>query len=110
MIIGVPKEIKQQENRIGAVPAMVHALVGDGHTVLVEKDGGLGAGITNEQFQAAGAQIAADAREVYGQADMIVKVKEPLPDEYPLIRPGQILFTYFHFAASRLGIWVFWKL
>lgn len=101
MIIGVPKEIKQQESRIGAVPAMVHALVGGGHSVLVERDGGLGAGISNEQFETAGARMVDSAAEVYGEAEMIVKVKEPLEAEYSLIRPGQVLFTYFHFAANR---------
>ncbi len=101
MIIGVPKEIKEQENRIGAVPAMVHDLVEAGHQVLVESGGGLGAGILDDDFARAGAELVADARSVYGRAEMIIKVKEPLPAEYPLIRPGQILFTYFHFAASR---------
>ncbi|MGE0141824.1 MAG: alanine dehydrogenase [Planctomycetota bacterium] len=101
MIIGVPKEIKPQENRIGAVPAMVHGLVEAGHAVLVQKGGGLGAGISDSAFEAAGARIAATAEEVYGKADMIVKVKEPLAAEYPLIKPGQLLFTYFHFAASQ---------
>ena len=101
MIIGVPKEIKPQENRIGAVPALVHALVADGHTVLVEQDGGLGAGLADADFEAAGARVVDTAAAIYGEAEMIVKVKEPLPSEYELIRPGQILFTYFHFAASR---------
>jgi len=101
MIIGVPKEIKPQENRIGAVPAMVLDLVEAGHTVLVEKDGGLGAGVTDAEFEAVGGQIAATAADVYGQADMIIKVKEPLAAEYPLIKKDQLLFTYFHFAASR---------
>ena len=101
MIIGVPKEIKAQENRIGAVPAMVMDLVSAGHTVLVERGGGLGAGIPDEQYTAVGAKLAQSAAEVYGQADMIVKVKEPLPSEYKLIKKGQLLFTYFHFAASR---------
>ncbi len=101
MIIGVPKEIKPQENRVGAVPAMVHALVGDGHTVLVQKGAGLGAGLSDEAYAGAGAQIVDDAAGVYGAADMIIKVKEPLASEYPLIKPGQLLFTYFHFAASR---------
>ncbi|MFN3240446.1 MAG: alanine dehydrogenase [Planctomycetota bacterium] len=101
MIIGVPKEIKPQENRIGAVPAMVLELVEAGNTVLVEQGGGLGAGITDEEYEAVGAKIVASAADVYGQADMIVKVKEPLAAEYPLIKPGQILFTYFHFAASQ---------
>ncbi|MCB9878541.1 MAG: alanine dehydrogenase [Planctomycetes bacterium] len=101
MIIGVPKEIKAQENRIGAVPAMVMDLVGAGHTVLVEQGGGLGAGITDDEYQAVGAKMVASAADVYGQAEMIVKVKEPLPAEYKLIKKGQVLFTYFHFAASR---------
>ncbi|MCA8975597.1 MAG: alanine dehydrogenase [Planctomycetes bacterium] len=101
MIIGVPKEIKPQENRIGAVPAMAHGLVERGHTVLVERNGGLGAGITDDMFEKAGARIVDTAAEIYGQAEMIIKVKEPLPEEYDLIRPGQILFTYFHFAASQ---------
>ncbi|MCA8953498.1 MAG: alanine dehydrogenase [Planctomycetes bacterium] len=101
MIIGVPKEIKAQENRIGAVPAMVLSLVEAGHRVVVETDGGLGAGIPDDAYREVGAEIARSAADVYGQAEMIVKVKEPLPDEYALIKPGQIVFTYFHFAASR---------
>ena len=101
MIIGVPKEIKPQENRIGAVPAMVHGLVEAGHTVLVQKGGGLGAGISDSAFEGAGAKLVATAAEVYGRSDMVVKGKEPLPGEYPLIRRGQVLFTYFHFAASQ---------
>lgn len=101
MIIGVPKEIKAQENRIGAVPAMVLDLVGAGHRVLVEKDGGLGAGIPDSSFQEVGAEIRDTAAEIYGESEMIIKVKEPLPDEYALIKPDQLLFTYFHFAASR---------
>lgn len=101
MIIGVPKEIKPQENRIGAVPAMVLELVEAGHTVLIEQSGGIGAGVTDEEYVAVGGKIVATAADVYGQAEMIIKVKEPLPSEYPLIKKGQILFTYFHFAASR---------
>ena len=101
MIIGVPKEIKPQENRIGAVPAMVMELVDAGNSVMVQQGGGLGAGITDDEFRAAGAEIVESAGEVYERAEMIVKVKEPLAAEYELIRPGQILFTYFHFAASR---------
>lgn len=101
MIIGVPKEIKPQENRIGAVPAMVMDLVEAGNQVLVERGGGLGAGIADEEYAAVGASIVDGAADVYGQADMIIKVKEPLAAEYALIRPGQTLFTYFHFAASR---------
>ncbi|MEY4675374.1 MAG: hypothetical protein RL148_3158 [Planctomycetota bacterium] len=101
MILGVPKEIKAQENRVGAVPAMVLDLVHAGHKVLVQQGAGLGAGITDEAFAAVGATMVAGARDVYGQAEMIVKVKEPLKEEYSLIRKGQLLFTYFHFAASR---------
>ncbi len=101
MIIGIPTEIKEQENRIGAVPAMAHDLVAAGHRVLVQSGGGLGAGIADDDFRAAGAEIVDSAAEIYGAAEMIVKVKEPLPAEYALIRPGQLLFTYFHFAASR---------
>ncbi len=101
MIIGVPTEIKPQENRIGAVPAMVMELVEAGNTVLVERGGGLGAGIQDEEYEAVGAKLVDTAAEVYGQAEMIIKVKEPLAAEYGLIREGQILFTYFHFAASE---------
>jgi alanine dehydrogenase len=101
MIIGVPKEIKAQENRVGAVPAMVLDLVGAGHQVLVQRGAGLGAGIPDEAYGQVGATMVDDAAAVYARADMIVKVKEPLAAEYPLIRKGQILFTYFHFAASR---------
>jgi alanine dehydrogenase len=101
MIIGIPKEIKEQENRIGGTPALVQSLVQDGHKVLVQSGGGLGAGIPDADYATAGAQFVASGKEIYERADMIVKVKEPLPQEYPLIKKGQILFTYFHFAASR---------
>ncbi|MCC7397149.1 MAG: alanine dehydrogenase [Planctomycetes bacterium] len=101
MIIGVPKEIKPQENRVGAVPAMVMDLVAAGHKVLVQETAGHGAGISDDAYKAVGAKMVKTAGEVYGGADMIVKVKEPLPTEYPLIKKGQLLFTYFHFAASR---------
>ncbi len=101
MIIGVPKEIKAQENRVGAVPAMVLDLVTAGHKVLVQSGAGLGAIIPDEAYTAVGARIVQKAEEVYGEADMIVKVKEPLAAEYKLIKPGQLLFTYFHFAASK---------
>lgn len=101
MIIGIPKEIKAQENRVGTVPAKVHALVEAGHQVMVETAAGLGAGLEDSAFVDAGAKIAKDAKQVYAESEMIIKVKEPLPEEYDLIRPGQLLFTYFHFAASR---------
>jgi alanine dehydrogenase len=101
MIIGIPTETKPQERRVAAVPAMVHDLVEQGHRVLVQAGAGQGAGITDAQFAAAGAELVADAAAVWRDAALIVKVKEPLPEEYPLLRPGQVLFTYFHLAASR---------
>ena len=99
MIVGFPKEIKEQENRIAVVPAMVHNLVAAGHEVLVENGGGLGAGMLDEDFQRAGARLVG-AEEVWGSA-MVVKVKEPLAEEWRLMHKGQILFTYLHLAASR---------
>jgi alanine dehydrogenase len=101
MIIGVPKEIKEQENRIGAVPATVHDLVVAGHKVLVQKGGGLGAGIPDQGYAEAGAELVDKAETIWSRAEMIMKVKEPLPAEYPLIKKDQLLFTYFHFAADR---------
>lgn len=101
MIIGVPKEIKDNENRIGISPAGVDLLTSSGHKVIVQKDGGLGSGIRNEDLEEAGATIVDTAQEVYNQAEMIIKVKEPLPSEYPLIQPHHTIFTYFHFAASK---------
>ncbi|MFH1023110.1 MAG: alanine dehydrogenase [Planctomycetota bacterium] len=100
MIIGVPKEIKEFENRVAIVPSGVQTLVEAGHTVLVEKGAGVGSSIEDGEFLAAGARRAATAREVFRRADIVVKVKEPQPSEYPLIRAGQVMFTYFHFAAS----------
>jgi alanine dehydrogenase len=99
MIIGVPREIKVDENRVGLVPAGVEALVAAGHRVVVESDCALGIGLGNDQYIAAGADVVSHAAEVWSTADMIVKVKEPLPTEYALLRDGQIVFTYFHFAA-----------
>ncbi len=101
MKIGIPKEIKAQESRVAAVPAGVQQLVSDGHTVMVEKNAGIESGFSNEEYQAVGAVIIDSNEEIFGTADMIVKVKEPLEAEYGLIRPGQIVFTYFHFAASE---------
>jgi len=100
MIVGVPKEIKPQENRIGLVPSGVKALTQAGHQVLVQQDAGIGSGLSNEEYIAVGAEIVADAKEVYGRADMIWKVKEPLAAEYPLMRAGQILYTYLHLAPD----------
>ncbi len=101
MIIGVPREIKNNENRVGMTPAGTELLVNNGHTVLIETDAGVGSGFPNEEYVAVGARIVETPADVYGEADMIVKVKEPISPEWPLIREGQILFTYFHFAASR---------
>jgi len=101
MIIGVPKEIKIQEYRVGLSPEGVDALSRQGHTIYVETNAGGGSGFSDEAYKNAGASILATAKEVYDIAEMIVKVKEPLAVEYPLIKSGQILFTYFHFAASK---------
>lgn len=100
MIIGVPKEIKISENRVGMTEAGVRQLVQEGHTVLVETKAGEGSGITDEMYQQAGAQIIATKAEVYKKAQMIVKVKEPLPEEYELLQENQILYTYLHLAAE----------
>jgi len=101
MIIGVPKEIKDNENRVAAIPATVQALVSRGHTVLVQKGAGDGSGIGDQAFEAAGAKIVAATRQVFKSAELILKVKEPLPQEYPLLRRGQVLFTYLHLAADK---------
>jgi alanine dehydrogenase len=100
MIIGVPKEIKISENRVGMTEAGVRQWVQEGHTVLVETKAGEGSGITDEMYQQAGAQIIASKAEVYKKAQMIVKVKEPLPEEYELLQENQILYTYLHLAAE----------
>ncbi|MGH1467883.1 MAG: alanine dehydrogenase [Bdellovibrionales bacterium] len=100
MIVGIPKEIKISENRVGMTEAGVLQLVRDGHTVYVEKDAGLGSQITNEDYVKSGAKILDTKAEVYSKADMIVKVKEPLPDEYGLMKENQIIYTYLHLAAE----------
>lgn len=100
MLIGVPKEIKISENRVGMTEAGVKQLVKEGHSIIVEKDAGVGSGITNEQYEKAGAKIIDSKKEVYQKADMIMKVKEPLPDEYDLLKENQILYTYLHLAAE----------
>ncbi|OGS18884.1 MAG: alanine dehydrogenase [Elusimicrobia bacterium RIFOXYA2_FULL_40_6] len=100
MRIGVIKEIKKNECRVSMVPAGVEALVKKGNRVLVEKNAGYGSGITDNDYKKAGAVIKNTAKEIFSASDMIVKVKEPLPQEFPLIREGQIVFTYFHFAAD----------
>lgn len=101
MRIGTPKEIKNNESRVGLNTASVRALVEQGHELFIEKGAGQGSGYPDEAYQAAGATILNTAEEIYKTAEMIVKVKEPLPAEYDLIQEGQILFTYFHFASSE---------
>jgi len=101
MIIGVPKEIKEQEQRVALLPSGTNELTKHGHSVLVEKDAGLGSGYPDQDYVKAGAEIVDQAKEVFTRADMIVKVKEPLKAEFPLLRRGQILFTYLHLAASK---------
>lgn len=101
MVIGIPKEIKDSEFRVAMVPAGVEMLTKAGHTVLIEAGAGKGTGIADGEYAQAGARILPDAQSVWGESDMIVKVKEPLPQEYPLIRRGQVIFTYFHFAANE---------
>lgn len=99
MIIGVPKEIKNNENRVGATPAGVIELVRNGHTVYVQSSAGSGSGFADEEYTRAGATILPSIEEVYGIAEMIIKVKEPIESEYNLIKEDQLLFTYFHFAS-----------
>jgi alanine dehydrogenase len=100
MRIGVPREIKVHEYRVGLVPSSVHELVHGGHQVLVEKNAGLGAGITDEDYRAAGAQVADTAEEIFATSEMVVKVKEPQPAERRMLRRGQVLFTYLHLAPD----------
>jgi alanine dehydrogenase len=101
MIIGVPKEIKTNENRIALVPGGAEALVQAGHTVVVETTAGVGSGFPDEAYVSAGAQILGTADEVWQRADMIMKVKEPIAVEWPRMRKDQVIFTYFHFAAAE---------
>ena len=101
MVIGVPKEIKNNENRVGMTPAGVVELVKHGHTVYVQQTAGANSGFTDEDYVNAGARMLPTIEEVYAAAEMIVKVKEPIAPEYKLIRHGQVVFTYFHFAADR---------
>lgn len=98
MKIGLPREVKDNEYRVGLVPAGVHSLVGDGHTVFVESLAGEGSGFTDEEYAAAGARVLGTADEVWATSDMIVKVKEPVAQEYPRLQDGQIVFGYFHLA------------
>ena len=101
MLVGIPKEIKNNEFRVSTTPAGVHALVVAGHTVFVEKSAGLGSSISDEEYVKAGGSILDTADEVWAKSEMIIKVKEPIAQEYSRMRKGQILFTYLHLAASR---------
>jgi len=101
MIVGVPKEIKPSENRVALTPAGVSAFVTSGHTVYVQSTAGLGSGFSDDEYKTAGATVLETIQEVYAIAEMIVKVKEPITSEYELIREGQLLYTYFHFASSE---------
>ncbi len=101
MTVGVVKETKPDEYRVGLTPVGVELLRAEGHKVLVETQAGLGSGLTDNEYAEQGAEIVADPAEVWRRADMIVKVKEPQPPEVPLLRPGQVVFTYWHFAADR---------
>ena len=101
MKVGIPKEIKNNENRVGMTPAGVSELVRHGHEVSVQHTAGLGSGFADEEYVKAGARILPSIEAVYHECDMIVKVKEPIEPEYKLVRPGQLLFTYFHFACEK---------
>lgn len=101
MIVGVPCEVKQDEYRVAMLPVGVEELTRAGHRVLVQTGAGVGSGIPDEQYAENGAEIITSATDLFAQADLVVKVKEPQPAEWPLLRPGQILFTYLHFAADE---------
>ncbi len=101
MIVGILKEIKAEENRVSMTPAGVEVMCEHGHNVLVEKNAGKGSGFADQQYKEAGAELVASAKEIYERAEMVMHVKEPLPQEYDLIRPGQVVFTYLHLAASE---------
>jgi alanine dehydrogenase len=101
MIVGVPREIKRDEYRVAMLPVGAEEFVRAGHTVLVEAGAGQGSGLSDQDYQQVGAELVARAEEIFARADLILKVKEPQPQEWPLVRRGQVLFTYFHFAASR---------
>ncbi|MGH8048333.1 MAG: alanine dehydrogenase [Chthoniobacterales bacterium] len=101
MVIGVPKEIKEQENRVALLPSAAYQLVKRGHSVVVENSAGVGSGFSDEEYKAAGAKLVPEHAQVFAEADLIVKVKEPLTSEYTLLRKGQLLFTYLHLAANK---------
>ncbi|MGY8769372.1 MAG: alanine dehydrogenase [Pirellulales bacterium] len=101
MIVGIPREIKLDEYRVAILPVGVEELIRQGHQVIMEAGAGLGSGIPDHDYLRSGADLKSCAADIFGEADLILKVKEPQPEEFPLIRPGQSLFTYFHFAASK---------
>src|SRR5919201_1855606 len=101
LVVGVPNEIKTHESRVALIPVGVEELTRAGHRVLIQAGAGQGSGISDEQYAQHGAAIVPAAADIWKNADLIVKVKEPLPEEWPLLRPGQIVFTYFHFAADE---------
>ncbi len=101
MIIGIPKEIKKDEYRVGIVPAGVKDLVSNGHRVLVEKNAGMGSGIIDAEFKMEGAEILDNPADIYSQAEVIIKVKEPIPSEYEYLKKGQILYAFLHLATAR---------
>src|SRR5688572_20270637 len=101
MKVGLPREIKEQEYRVAMPPSAAYQLIKRGHRVLVEKGAGVGAGYPDSDYSEAGGEVVSDHKAVFAEADLIVKVKEPQPSEYPLLRPDQILFTYLHLAANR---------
>ena len=101
MIVGIPKEIKDNENRVSTTPAGVAEYVAHGHSLLVERSAGVGSGFADAEYQAAGAQLVDAHADVFARADMIVKVKEPIASEYGLLRAGQLLYTYLHLAAEE---------
>lgn len=101
MKVGIPKEIKNNENRVGMTPAGVAAMTARGHEVYVQHTAGYGSGFSDDEYVGAGAKIVPMIEDVYREAEMIVKVKEPIEPEYNLVRKGQLLFTYFHFACEK---------
>ena len=101
MIVGVPREVKSDEYRVALLPVGAEELRRAGHRVLIQTGAGQGSGITDDRYEASGAEIVPDPAAIWEQADLVVKVKEPLPDEWPLMRSGQVVFTYFHFAADE---------
>ena len=101
MVIGVPREIKPQEFRVGLLPSAAYQLIKRGHRVVVESDAGIGAGYPDSDYINAGAEVVREHTQVFEESDLVVKVKEPQPEEIPLLRKGQLLFTYLHLAADR---------